>query len=458
MIRHLHIARSARRAAAVLAFGSLAVLLMPQDGVRPGVAPAAAQATFDDRFPFLDPRFRTRTPRTPTLPRIWSPFGQPTVPAPARPAENQPAQPVVQDYSRAPSARHADPAATTRLLVIGDAFADWLAFGLEQSFEDSPGIAVLRRHRTTSSLIRADQHDWVAALPPMIAADRPTALVMMIGVNERQAFREIVATPKPLPVVSPNTASPVQPPQPTTTTTLHEFRSERWVTAYEQRVAALAGALKATGLPVVWVGVPAVRGPRSVGDMAYLNDLTRAQVEKAGLAFVPVWDAFVDEAGAFVTHGPDAEGQTRRLRTADGVYFTRAGARTLAQYAERALSRLGALGAVPVAVRDPGDSPLPTVVSPDASPLPAERPLAGPVVPLAVALPAADGLLGAPRRGAVRDADAVVDPTLRRVLIDGEAPAPVSGRADDFSWGGAEPPRAALPAQTATRVSQPAVQ
>ena len=41
-----------------------------------------------------------------------------------------------------------------------------------------------------------------------------------------------------------------------------------------------------------------------------------------------------DEAGRFMQQGPDFEGQIRRLRSDDGVYFTKAGARKLAHYVD----------------------------------------------------------------------------------------------------------------------------
>ena len=62
-----------------------------------------------------------------------------------------------------------------------------------------------------------------------------------------------------------------------------------------------------------------------------------------------MWDGFVDEAGKFTTQGPDYEGQMRRLRSGDGVYFTKAGARKLAHYVEREIRRYMSNRAVPVA-------------------------------------------------------------------------------------------------------------
>jgi uncharacterized protein len=136
-------------------------------------------------------------------------------------------------------------------------------------------------------------------------------------------------------------------------------------------------------------------GARSTADMQYLNDLFSRHAEKAGITYIDVWDGFSDNAGRFTMQGPDYEGQIRRLRTPDGVYFTPAGARKLAHFVEReiehALSPRG-----PIAIPLPQE---PLLQAPVASQLPGggtPRPLAGPVIPLnASAEPSkSDGLLG----------------------------------------------------------------
>ena len=120
----------------------------------------------------------------------------------------------------------------------------------------------------------------------------------------------------------------------------------------------------------------------------------RSRAERAAITYVDVWDGFVDEAGRFASQGPDYEGQTRRLRSGDGVYFTKFGARKLAHYVEREIQRHITNRAVPVA--------LPIPVEPGAQPgakpgTPAQRPTVGPAVPLtAVSVPAgAEPLMGA---------------------------------------------------------------
>jgi len=116
--------------------------------------------------------------------------------------------------------------------------------------------------------------------------------------------------------------------------------------------------------------------------------------------------------------------QIRQLRTDDGVYFTKPGARKLAHYAEREISRLLAARSGPIA--------LPTEpATPDSNAIPgqpAPRPLAGPIVPLVAATVNSDQLLGGP------GAPAAVDALAARVMLKGEPLSPPAGRADDFTW------------------------
>ena len=112
----------------------------------------------------------------------------------------------------------------------------------------------------------------------------------------------------------------------------------------------MIAVLKSKGVPVLWVGLPAVRGPKATSDMLFLDSLYRDAAGKAGITYVDVWDGFVDEAGRFLQKGPDFEGQIRQLRSYDGVYFTKPGARKLAHYVEREITRLLAARSAPIAL------------------------------------------------------------------------------------------------------------
>src|SRR5262249_29947792 len=130
---------------------------------------------------------------------------------------------------------------------------------------------------------------------------------------------------------------------------------------------------------------------------------------KAGITYIDVWDGFVDESGRFTLHGPDFEGQTRRLRVSDGVYFTKAGARKLAHYVEREVRRVSLPGSEPVAL--PASEPqAPATAAKPGGPL--ARPLSGPVVPLTASIAGAKELVGSGNPGEPTEPAPV-----RRVLV-----------------------------------------
>jgi uncharacterized protein len=91
--------------------------------------------------------------------------------------------------------------------------------------------------------------------------------------------------------------------------------------------------------------------------MSYLDELYRGRAERAGIIYVDIWDGFVDEDGDYAVQGPDFEGQIRRLRTADGVHFTKAGAVKIASYVDRELRRVMPSSVAPVALPGPETTP-----------------------------------------------------------------------------------------------------
>ena len=390
--------------------------------------------------------------------------------------------PVREDFSRAPPPEKHETVPERRILVLGDAMADWLAYGLEDAYAEQPDMGVIRKHKTVSGLIRyqakGDPADWAAAAKGILATEKPDAIVVMLGLEDRVAIREPAAdkadnkssdkksdkkdakakpdgrpsdaksaakpdgatnaagkpddkaTDAELPpgdAADKGDAPPVIAPEKSarSPSALYEFREQRWAELYSKKIEEMIGVLRSKRVPVLWVGLPAVRGPKATADALFLNSLYRDAAGKAGISYVDVWDGFVDEAGRFLQQGPDFEGQIRRLRSYDGVYFTKAGARKLAHYVEREINRLLAARSAPIA--------LPTEpATPDANALPgqpAPRPLAGPIVPLVASSVGTDQLLGGPGSRPV-----AIDALAARVLVKGEPLSAPAGRADDYAW------------------------
>ncbi|WP_407185661.1 DUF459 domain-containing protein [Bradyrhizobium centrosematis] len=388
------------------------------------------------------------------------------------PFQQPPPQAPRQDFSRAPAPAKRDTIPDKNVLVIGDAMADWLAYGLEDAYAEQPDMGVIRKHKTVSGLIkyqpRGEPSDWAAAAKGILETEKPDVIVVMLGLNDRAAIREPAAdkatdkdkdkkndkgargkppakpgtdsaakpddkaADKPADADLPqddadNADAPVAAPEKTARNPngLYEFRDERWVELYGKKIEELANILKSKGVPVLWVGLPAVRGPKGTADTLFLDSLYREGAAKAGITYVDVWDGFVDEAGRFLQKGPDFEGQIRQLRSSDGVYFTKAGARKLAHYVEREITRLLAGRSGPIAL--PSEPATPDTSAEPGKPAP--RPLAGPIVPLVAASISTDQLLGGPG-----SRPAAVDALAARTMVKGEPLTAPAGRADDYAW------------------------
>ena len=374
---------------------------------------------------------------------FFSPFRQPP---PQRAPERR------EDYSRAPPPEKREMPSEHYVLVLGDAMADWLGYGLEDALSDSPDqLGVVRKHKTVSGLLRyqpkGEPSDWTAAAKEILANEKPEAIVVMLGLHDRMPIREPAAEKKSdkkdphakpddkaaAPTDGPADAadddddgsSIMAPERGRAAQGVHPFHDERWAELYTKKIDEMIAVLKSKGVPVLWVGLPAIRGTKSTADALFLDSLYRDAAGRAGITYVDVWDGFVDEAGRYVLQGPDFEGQTRRLRSYDGVFFTKAGARKLAHYVEREITRL--LANRPNVIEIPAETSTPDANAKPEGPAP--RPIAGPIMPLVASSVGTDELLGGANSRPVS-----VDPLVTRTLVKGDPLAAPAGRADDYAW------------------------
>lgn len=446
-------------AAAVLALAACAGLLV--DGLWP--APAQAQ-WFGER------------PSTAHRPRSGGFFQEMFGPYHPREREYEQRRAPRVDHTRPPPPPKAAKAANAATIVVmGDDMADWLASGLEEAFADAPDMTVVRKDKLHSGLLRYDAKsdlDWWHVARDLLAQQKANFVVMMLGLHDRENIRESdlakeaekqqaekqaqadkqaaekkqdnkandknadKAAQEKKDQADKQKAAEAEKPKPKPPNGVIEFHTDRWAAVYSKRVDETIAALKSKGVPVFWVGLPAIRGAKSTADVSYLNDLYRARAERAGVVFIDVWDGFVDDAGKFSNFGPDYEGQMRRLRSNDGVFFTNYGSRKLAHYVEREIHRYMSNRSLQVAL------PTGPVAVPNGKS--AARPVVGPVVPLTVSTGTTDELLGGagtrPSHG---------DSIASRVLVNGEPVNAQPGRADDFAW---------PPGNDANGAKQPAAQ
>ena len=250
------------------------------------------------------------------------------------------------------------------LAVYGDSQAQGLAASLRSELRGG-AFRLLNRTKPGTALGQPVAHDWVAAVRQSIEADRPAVAVMMFGGNDRVPAR--LADGRNL-----------------------AFRGEPWLAFYRERLAAMVSALSEAGVLIVWCGNPNTRHQGYANDMAYLNDLYRAALPASGAVFVDIWNVAADRAGGYQSHGPGTDGSVQRLRTDDGIHFTRAGYDLVAQRVVRAVEAL---------TTTPAPGPAPSTAIPRSPPAAAPE-AASPATPPDAESPDA----GAP-------ATAIPDPT-----------------------------------------------
>ncbi|MBV9556212.1 MAG: DUF459 domain-containing protein, partial [Pseudolabrys sp.] len=103
------------------------------------------------------------------------------------------------ESSKAPAPKKSDVTPTVSIMVMGDSMADWLSYGLEEALADSPEIGVVRKSKLGSGLLRYDQRsdlDWWKVARDTLSKEKTDIVVMMLGINDRQPFRETAADKK----------------------------------------------------------------------------------------------------------------------------------------------------------------------------------------------------------------------------------------------------------------------
>ncbi len=321
------------------------------------------------------------------------------------------------------------------VLTMGDTLGLLLADGLKEGFSDRPDVAILRKGRESSGLVRDDFFDWPKAAKEIAAdAQKIDVAVVMLGSNDRQAIQQGQESYEPL--------------------------SPRWREIYAARVDAVIAAFKEKNIPVIWVGLPVMKNERLSADMAQLNEIFKARAARADVPYVDLWDALTDEHGQYSAFGPDINGQIVKLRSADGVHFTEAGARSVAHFVEGEIKKYydayrrqqqapvaGAPAASPSEASKAATAPQQPVASAPANgqPIIFRSPVGGPstapTLPERPAVGPSQQLTGggtatelARKTTAGKAADAPEQALARHVFVEGGDQSPRNNRADDYSW------------------------
>jgi hypothetical protein len=303
---------------------------------------------------------------------------------------------------------------STHIVVFGDSLAEFTRQGLDAIYAEDQDVAVVGKIRGGSNLVRSDPADWPNFIRSTLdSGQKATLAVIMLGLSDRQSLQEGEER--------------------------IELLSDRWKDLYAQRIDAILMSLKERNIPVVWVGLPPMKSSKLSEDLLAMNSVYQESVQRHGGAYVDVFPGFVDDENRYTSSGPDVDGEPARLRTNDGVSFTKAGARKLAHFADVEIKKIleSIRTGTPMVATPTGGEPVIDIEAAIPAPpdpavpvaLPA-KPLVGPVLPLTRQDVTPGGtLLSGPPKLTGDHAYPV-----QRALRTGIAPGSRPGRADDFRW------------------------
>ncbi len=343
----------------------------------------------------------------------------------AGPQQRQPSPQQQQPETAAPVAPRVPK--TVFVALIGDSVADNIAPGLTDSLAERPEVGIVREVRPGQGLLDETPKTWRQSADEILARTPPVAAAVIFLTPDGDV-------PKP-PARGEGTPPPL-------------LRTLPWMDEYATRVDDIALAFRQRGIPLLWVGLPPVASPKTMAEYAVLNDLVRQRVAALGGVFIDVWEGFVNEDEEYTVQGPNIEGRVVRLRMADGLHFSRAGARKVGHYIELELRNYLSTGDQGDAIADLGVDPaLPTIPGHSRVLMLGEAPRTPggvllPPTPAAINLPkpieenpeataSSEAALDTPVPDAIKPDETRPE---ENALATGAAIPSRPGRADDFAW------------------------
>jgi len=96
---------------------------------------------------------------------------------------NRRPQPQAYESIKPPAPRKVETPPAETVLVIGDSLAEWLAYGLELVFAETPQIGIVRKIKPDLGLVRDDARldapEWTQAIKDLLpASEKPNAIVV----------------------------------------------------------------------------------------------------------------------------------------------------------------------------------------------------------------------------------------------------------------------------------------
>ena len=285
--------------------GVLPLLVLVALAVPASVLPhRSASAQADDAAPAGAPAAAAAAAAVPAPRLTDDPWADPVLRWPDPLAESQLGTGPAYYWFARDDRRSLLPAATPqRPLAVwagGDSISGGPVYGFRQLIADDERFAFTEDIQTSTGIVSDWYFDWLAYMSDVVAEGPYDVIVLAMGANDRQRFRDFPEL----------------------------FGEPEWNQRYQARVRTLVAAATRPGRLVIWVGLPPL-GTRYLAPLpGVVNPLAAAAVAEVDGAF------FFDSSEVLAVDGEFARRLApgeRTIRTRDGVHYTYYGGLVLAE-------------------------------------------------------------------------------------------------------------------------------
>lgn len=187
-----------------------------------------------------------------------------------------------------------------RVGVFGDSFGDGLWAALYGQLKARDGFVVTKLSQQSTGFTRYASLNLETRLAEQLAETPVDIAVISFGANDTQG---VMAKGKFAALLSPE-----------------------WEAEVGRRIENYVGLLRAQGVLVYWIGLPAMRAAKFDAEIAGLNDFHAKVMARLGVPFVPTRARSLDAEGHYTAYLPDpATGTPKLIRANDGIHMSMRG-------------------------------------------------------------------------------------------------------------------------------------
>lgn len=208
-----------------------------------------------------------------------------------------------------------------KVLFAGDSLMQGIAPQIQKVLKKKFGINSINLSKQSTGLSYPHFFDWPATIETTLAKDAQIKLlIVMLGAND--------------PWNMPNPAKKHG--------AYLKFKSTEWENVYRQRIQRIIDTAKQHQVQLIWIGVPFMRKNQLNQQTRYLNQLYAKEMQQYGI-WLPL-EQYLSGGKDHFTDTITLNQKPVRVRSKDGIHFTLAGGRYLAEYILQYIHYLPASG------------------------------------------------------------------------------------------------------------------